>query len=156
SQGGEFLTLAEAGITSLNLAHTLKNQSLANGNTLAREGSFTRADGSTSGMGEFHLAIDTFDTQFATTIDVPDAIQPLPNMQGAGKVRELHQAAAQSGSVQTLLEQFAAAPARAAQHALLEPRCSPPGPTPPAWRRACKSRRAVTIVSFADVWEQAA
>ncbi|MDX1253614.1 MAG: hypothetical protein IDH49_15450, partial [Gammaproteobacteria bacterium] len=42
SQGGEFLTLAEAGITSLNLAHTLKNQSLANGNTLAREGSFTR------------------------------------------------------------------------------------------------------------------
>ncbi|MFZ5593324.1 MAG: hypothetical protein ACOY4D_03520 [Pseudomonadota bacterium] len=88
---------------------------------LAREGSFTRADGTTGGMGEFRLAINTFDARFATTIDVPDAIQPLPNMQGAGKVRELHQAAAQSGSVQTLLEQFAAAPTRAEQKALLDP-----------------------------------
>ena len=59
SQGGEFITLAEAGIVSLNLAHTLKNQNLANGNQLTREGSFTRADGSTAGMGEFLLASDT-------------------------------------------------------------------------------------------------
>ena len=89
---GELLSLADAGIVSLNLANTLKNQTLANGcgrvavqqrgthrrtpcgcNTLAREGSFSRADCSTSAMGEFRLAIDTFDSQFAQAIEVPEA-----------------------------------------------------------------------------------
>ncbi|MFZ5594486.1 MAG: calcium-binding protein [Pseudomonadota bacterium] len=121
SQGGEFITLADVGIVSLNLTNTLKNQGLANGNTLAREGSFTRADGTTGGMGEFRLAINTFDTKFAERIDVPEELKTLPNMQGAGNVRELHQAAAQSGGLQTLLEQFTAAPTRAAQRALLDP-----------------------------------
>lgn len=65
---GELITLADAGIVSLNLAHTLKNQNLANGNQLTREGSFTRLDGTTGGMGEFKLALDTFDTKFATRL----------------------------------------------------------------------------------------
>ena len=53
---GELISLADAGIVFLNLAHTLTNQRLANGNTLARAGSFTRANGTTSAMGEFRLA----------------------------------------------------------------------------------------------------
>ncbi len=56
---GELISLADAGIVSLSLTNSLKNQNLANGNQLTREGSFTRADGTTSGMGEFCLAIDT-------------------------------------------------------------------------------------------------
>ncbi|MGQ9861965.1 MAG: hypothetical protein ACUVSD_08175, partial [Thiobacillaceae bacterium] len=120
SQGGEFITLAEAGIVSLNLATTLKNPNLPNGNQLTREGSFTRADGTTGGMGEFRLAIDTFDTRFAEPIDVPEALQTLPNMGGAGKVRELQQAAAQSGAVAGILAQFQSAPTRAEQKALLD------------------------------------
>jgi len=119
SQGGEFITLLDAGIVSLNLANTLKNQELANGNTLSREGSFTRADGTTSGMGEFRLAADTFSTKFAEQIDVPEALRRLPNMGGSGNVRELQQAATLSSKLQTLLEQFAAAPSRAEQQALL-------------------------------------
>lgn len=99
SQGGEFITLAEAGIISLNLANTLKNQNLTNGNQLSREGSFTRADGSTSAMGEFRLATSTFDTKFAEPVEVPEPLKTLPTMGGAGNVRELQQAAAQSGSV---------------------------------------------------------
>jgi len=67
---GELISLSEAGIESLKLAHTLTNQRLANGNQLSREGSFTRADGSTSAMGEFRLATDTFDTRFAEQIDL--------------------------------------------------------------------------------------
>lgn len=120
SQGGEFITLAEAGIVSLNLANTLKNQNLANGNTLSREGSFTRADGTTGGMGEFRLASDTFDTKFAEAIEVPEELKALPNMQGAGNVRELQQAAAQSGGVASLLAQFQSATTRAEQKALLD------------------------------------
>ncbi len=117
---GELISLADAGIVSLNLANTLKNQRLANGNQLTREGSFTRADGSTAAMGEFKLATDTFHTRFAEEIEVPEALKLLPNMQGAGNVRELQQAAAQSGSLAALLAQFQSAPTRAEQKALLD------------------------------------
>jgi len=117
---GELISLADAGIVSLNLANTLKNQSLSNGNTLSREGSFTRADGSTGAMGEFRLATSTFDTKFAEAIDVPEPIKTLPNMGGAGNVRELQQAAAQSGSVAGVLAQFQSATTRAEQKALLD------------------------------------
>jgi hypothetical protein len=120
SQGGELVSLADAGIVSLNLAHSLKNQRLANGNTLAREGTFTRADGSTSAMGEFKLAIDTFDTRFAEEIEVPEALKTLPTMGGAGNVRELQQAAAQSSSLAGVLAQFQNAGTRAEQKALLD------------------------------------
>lgn len=120
SQGGEFITLAEAGIVSLNLANTLKNQNLANGNQLTREGSFTRTDGSTSAMGEFKLATDTFSTKFAEAIEVPEALKTLPTMGGAGNVRELQQAAAQSGSVAGVLAQFQGATTRAEQQGLLD------------------------------------
>ncbi len=103
---GELMSLADAGIASLNLGSTLKNQKQSNGNTLAREGSFTRTDGTERAMGEFHLAIDTFDTQFAEPIDVPESLRSLPMMNGSGNVRDLQQAATQSDSLQSLLNQF--------------------------------------------------
>ena len=117
---GELISLADAGIVSLNLAHTLKNQNLANGNQLTREGSFTRTDGTTSAMGEFNLATDTFNTKFAEQIEVPEALKTLPNMQGAGNVRELRQAATQSDGVASLLAQFQNAATRAEQKALID------------------------------------
>ncbi|MFZ5659599.1 MAG: hypothetical protein ACOY5C_07070 [Pseudomonadota bacterium] len=120
SQGGEFITLADAGIVSLNLASTLKNQNLANGNQLTRAGSFTRADGSTGGLGEFRLAADTFSTRFAEPIEVPEEFKSLPTLGGAGNVRELQQAAALSPELHSLLTQFQAATTRAEQQALLD------------------------------------
>ncbi len=121
SQANELKTLIEAGIASLNVAATLKNQSLGNGNVLAREGFFTRVDGTTGKAGELNLAIDTFDTRFTDSIEVAEPVKALPNMAGSGKVRELWQAASQSGTLQSLLAQFAAAPTREAQRALLDP-----------------------------------
>ena len=117
---GELISLADAGIVSLNLANTLKNQNLANGNQLTREGTFTRADSTTSAMGEFKLATDTFDTKFANEIEVPETLKTLPTMGGTGNVRELQQAAAQSGSVAGVLAQFQGATTRAEQKALLD------------------------------------
>ena len=120
SQADELLSLAGAGITSLNLANTLKNQNLGNGNSLAREGDYTHADGSTGAMGEVNVAINTLDTRFSQAIAVSDALKSLPNMQGAGNVRELQQAAVQSSALQNVLGQFAAAGTRAEQKALLD------------------------------------
>ena len=112
---GELITLQEAGIVSLNLANVLKNQATGNGNTLTREGSFTKlvttldsATGQTTTqtvtqtMGEYNLAINTFDTQFKENITISDTVKTLPNMHactgmflssGSGNVRELQQAA---------------------------------------------------------------
>lgn len=117
---GELISLAEAGIVSLNLANLLKNQNLANGNQLIREGSFIRADGTTSSMGEFRLATDTFCTKFAEQIDVPEPLKALPSMNGAGNVRDLQQAATQSGGLTSLLTQFQSATTRTAQKALID------------------------------------
>lgn len=117
---GEMISLADAGIVALNLANSVKNQGLPNGNTLAREGSFTRADGSTAGMGEFHFATDTFSTKFAESIEVPEALKSLPTMGGAGNVRDLQQAATRSSRLAEVLTQFQAAGNRAGQRALLD------------------------------------
>ncbi|MFT4241760.1 MAG: hypothetical protein QM569_05710, partial [Acidovorax sp.] len=57
----------------------------------------------------------TFDTKFASDIEVPEPLQSLPTMGGAGNVRELQQAAAQSGSVAGVLAQFQSATTRAEQ-----------------------------------------
>ena len=56
-------------------------------------GGTTRADGAESAMGEFHLAIDTFDTQFAESIEVPEELRGLPMISGSGNVRDLQQIA---------------------------------------------------------------
>ncbi|MBK8134210.1 MAG: hypothetical protein IPK48_16490 [Gammaproteobacteria bacterium] len=71
-------------------------------------------------MGEFKLATDTFDTKFANEIEVPETLKTLPTMGGTGNVRELQQAAAQSGSVAGVLAQFQGATTRAEQKALLD------------------------------------
>ena len=133
TNSGELITLAQAGIVSLNLANVLKNQATGNGNTLTREGSFTKlvttldsATGQTvtqtvtQTMGEYNLAINTFDTQFKDNITISDTVKTLPNMQGSGNVRELQQAATQSSSLQSLLSQFSTATTRTAQKALLD------------------------------------
>ena len=118
---GELVSLADLNIISLNLTPTLKNQRLPNGNTLSRESSYTRADGSSSAMNEYRLAIDTADTRFAEPLEVPENLKTLPNVQGAGKVRELQQAAAQSTALAELLNQFQHAATRAEQQSQLEP-----------------------------------
>ena len=120
TEAGELITLAEAGISALNLAPSLKNQNIGNGNTLVRQGSFIRSDGSTGDMGEFHLAINTTASRFAEEIAVPDAIKNLPYIAGSGKVRELWQAAAQSPEIGQILQRFKNATTPKEQQALVE------------------------------------
>ena len=64
SQADELTVLADAGIELLSTSGTLKNQFLGDGNRLAREGSYTRTDGTTGTLGELDPAIDTFNASF--------------------------------------------------------------------------------------------
>ncbi|MDM7943902.1 MAG: calcium-binding protein [Hydrogenophaga sp.] len=120
TEAGELMNLAQAGIASLSLGHTLMNQRQANGNLLARQGSFTLADGSQTSMGEFHLSVDTFDTRFTEQIEVHDDIAVLAHLPGSGAVRDLHQAAALSPDLADVLQRFGAATTRSEQTVLVD------------------------------------
>lgn len=67
-----------------------------------------------------NLADDTFHRSFPDSIPITPEAQSLPDMQGSGLVRDLREAASQSGALAGLLAQYAAAPTRAAQLALLD------------------------------------
>lgn len=126
SQSGELFTLDSLGIAALDVAVTEHTQTLPNGNQVADLGSYVRSDGSTGTlaqtgqMADVNLADDTFHRQFPDTVPLTPEAQSLPDMQGSGLVRDLREAASQSGALANLLAQYAAAPTRAAQRALLD------------------------------------
>jgi Ca2+-binding RTX toxin-like protein len=109
TDAGELQTLASLGISGLNVASTSHSQTLANGNEIADLGTFIKADGQVGTLGQtadVNLAVDTFTSQFTDTLPVSEAVMPLPDMQGAGQVRSLHEAATLSSSLADLLTQF--------------------------------------------------
>ncbi|HJV83347.1 MAG TPA: calcium-binding protein [Burkholderiaceae bacterium] len=126
SQANELFTLNQLGIAAINVAKTLNNQTLANGNQIADLGSFTRIDGSTgamgdvSTMGDVNLAEDTFYREFTDHIPIAEGVDLLPEMQGSGMVRDLHEAASLSPALKELLTQFSQATTRHEQRALLD------------------------------------
>ncbi|MBZ0093956.1 MAG: hypothetical protein K8H75_01060 [Sulfuricella sp.] len=106
SQAGELQTLEEAGINALHVGKTENAQPLANGNLLADLGSYTRTDGTEGGlgavsgqMGDIDLADNPFYSEFIDTIPLTAEAQSLPDMNGAGLVRDLRQAASLSGEL---------------------------------------------------------
>lgn len=100
SQANELKTLTDAGIASFNVSRSTHSQTLANGNQIADLGTFTYSDGRQGNTGfinnlaDINLAVDTFHRSFADTIPLTPAAQALPDMQGAGKVRDLQGGAA--------------------------------------------------------------
>ncbi|MDB5802437.1 MAG: Hemolysin-type calcium-binding region, partial [Rhodocyclales bacterium] len=126
SQSGELKTLASLGIASFNVAKTAHSQTLPDGNQVADLGTFNRTDGSEGTLGDvsrladINLVSDTFYREFPDTIPLAAGVEALPDMQGSGAVRDLREAASQSGALQTLLTQYNVAPTRAAQMALLD------------------------------------
>ena len=119
SQAEELKTLDEAGITSINLTSTVRNQG-QNGNTITSTGTFTKADGSTGTTADVNLAINTATTAFVDDVEVPETLLNLPDMSGSGQVRNLQQAAVLSPTLAELLTQYSAATTREAQLALMD------------------------------------
>lgn len=126
SQAGELFTLNALGISSFNVDKTANSQTLANGNQIADLGSYTKTDGTQGTMGEVsnmadvNLVDDTFHREFPDHIPLAEGVAALPEMQGSGKVRDLHEAASQSTELKDLLTQFFQATTRQEQRALLD------------------------------------
>ena len=99
SQSNELFTLASQNIAAINVASTEHSRILANGNQLADLGSFIKTDGSsgtlgevTGHLGDIDLVQDTFHSQFSDHLDT-GSVADLPDMHGAGQVRDLREAA---------------------------------------------------------------
>ena len=122
SDKGELVTLAQAGIKSLNLKHKEINQLDANGNTIARVGSFTRTNGKIADMKEYLLARSTSDVKMVDSIKIPDDIMELPEIRPIGNTYSLRQAMAKdkSGKLKQLVLSFTGEKNVAKRRAILE------------------------------------
>ena len=130
SQTGELFTLASQGITALKVAKTSNSTFLANGNQIADLGGFVRSDGSNGTLGaveqlaDVNLASNPFYSEFTDHILLTEAAQTMADMQGAGQVRNLREAASlptsQGNALATALTAFSAATTRSDQMAQLD------------------------------------
>jgi hypothetical protein len=109
SDAGEVFTLDSFQIAGINVGNTAANTALGNGNTLNETGSFVRTDGTTGMAGNINLASNAFYSQFTDALTPTAAIQALPDMDGAGMVRGLRDAAGRSAQLEATLVQYAAA-----------------------------------------------
>ncbi|QPK64518.1 calcium-binding protein [Methylomonas sp. LL1] len=126
SQADELFTLGSQNIAAINVGSSEHSQILANGNQLADLGSYVKTDGSsgtlgevTGNLGDINLVQDTFHSQFTDHLDT-STVATLPDMQGAGQVRSLREAATLSPALAQLLTDFAAATSGTVQRGLMD------------------------------------
>lgn len=105
---GELLTLAQAGVKSLNTGYTTQSVTDANGNQHLQAGSFTTTAGQNRAMDDVWFAVDTARTIDTDLVAVNSTIAALPDIDGFGNVHSLHQAMARdaSGKLQGLVQSF--------------------------------------------------
>jgi len=97
---GELLTLEEAGVRSISVAYTNSTHVDANGNAHRQVGSYTTTEGHTRLATDVWFQADATYSLPTEWVEVPESIAALPDAQGYGKVRDLHQAMAMDSSGQ--------------------------------------------------------
>ncbi|RJF95180.1 beta strand repeat-containing protein [Noviherbaspirillum saxi] len=106
---GELITLGAGGIQSMETAYTTQAEMDAQGNQHLQVSQYIRTDGSARKVTDVWFSVDQARTINQNTIVVSETISALPDLQGFGNVRSLHQAMAidTSGRLQSLVEAFA-------------------------------------------------
>lgn len=107
-KGSEFLILGEAGVSSINLAYAHSSHIDAQGNEHRQVGSYTTTSGETRTATDIWVQTNATQSLPTDWVDVPEDIAALPDAQGYGLVRDLHQAMAMdaSGELKGLVEAF--------------------------------------------------
>ncbi|MDR2220676.1 MAG: putative Ig domain-containing protein [Methylobacillus sp.] len=118
---GELRTLNDASVKSINVAYTNSNAVDAQGNDHKQIGSYTTTSGQTRAATDVWFSTNPIYSVPTESVDIPDAIAALPNAQGYGLVRDLHQAMAmgESGELQALVTAFTQATTHAERDALV-------------------------------------
>lgn len=108
TDAGELLTLAEAGVASVNVAYANSSHIDAQGNAHRQVGSYTTASGETRTATDIWVQTNTTQSLSNDWVDVSEDIAALPDAQGYWLVRDLHQAMAMdaTGELKALVEAF--------------------------------------------------
>ncbi|WP_411885503.1 calcium-binding protein [Polaromonas sp. YR568] len=119
---GELLTLAQAGVKSLNTGYDTPAVLEANGNQHLQAGSFTTTAGQTRAMDDVWFAVDLARTTETDLVAVNSTISALPDLAGFGNVHSLRQAMARdaSGKLQGLVQSFLKSTDGAVRHDLFD------------------------------------
>lgn len=120
STSDELLTLAQAGITSINLIDKQTVNQVTNGGIIKESATFTKTDGSVSTLADVNFNKDTIHTRYETEAALSDAVAKLPSVYGSGRLPNIQQAAMKSDALTQLLEQYVATNSRSVQKSLLD------------------------------------
>lgn len=121
TDAGELLTLAQAGVQRIDVAYTDSKHVDAQGNAHKQVGSYTTVDGEKRAATDVWVKTDTVYSVPTEWVDVSGEILQLPDAQGYGKVRDLHQAMALDGTgvLKALVAEFTQAATFEARNALV-------------------------------------
>lgn len=111
----ELLTLAEIGITSINVKNKQTVNQSVTGGVIKEQTTFTKADGTTSKVADINFTNDGVHSKYSETVAVSEAITKLPDLKGFGRLADLHQAAMKSPELATALENYSHLTTRAEQ-----------------------------------------
>jgi len=120
SNADELMSLADAGVQSIATGYATVNQTDANGNITKQTSTFTKTDGSTGATADIWFQTDKTYTIANDWLTETDIVAALPDLEGFGNVRDLHQAILRdsSGHLQDLVQQFINETDPAVRHAL--------------------------------------
>jgi hypothetical protein len=110
SDSGELYTLSQLGIVSINLNATAVTETIA-GNKISSISSYTLADGTTREIADAWFANSTMNTKPVTPVEVTATAAALPQLAGAGTLRDLRSAMSLDQGLQNLVQAFVALPA---------------------------------------------
>ncbi|MFM0592223.1 calcium-binding protein [Paraburkholderia dilworthii] len=107
---GELYTLADLGIVSISLNATAVHQTIA-GNSISSISSYTLADGTTHEIADAWFSNSTMNTKPVTPVEVTAIAAALPQMAGAGTLRDLRSAMTLDPGLQERVQAFVGLPA---------------------------------------------
>ncbi|WP_140383410.1 calcium-binding protein [Acinetobacter pittii] len=126
SQANELFSMSALDIDGIHVTSSGHSQILENGNEIAELGTYYKTNGNqevlggVSHMADVNLVNDTFHRAFTDNIAISPEVALLPNMIGAGKLRDLHEAMMQSEQLKTLVQQFSIETDYLAQRSLVQ------------------------------------
>jgi len=104
---GEVETLAQVGITAINLNYTSQTDDFVSGNQVLGTASFVFGNGSSGTIADVSFHTDNFNTQYLGNTTVSSTAAALPNVKGFGTLTDLQVAMTndQSGTLINTVEQ---------------------------------------------------
>ncbi|WP_181969899.1 calcium-binding protein [Paraburkholderia sp. DHOC27] len=105
TNSGELYTLSQLGIVSINLNAAAVSETVA-GNKISSISTYTMSDGTTREIADAWFANSTMNTKPLTPVAISETAANLPQIAGAGTLRDLRSAMTLDHSLQSLVQNF--------------------------------------------------